>query len=115
MWRDSYATKKYMAHGRIFFWEEFAWMLSFFVRWHYMYGRFPVPSSCRVHGAYCTQNTPGCIYRKSVSDVAFSCQVRSLDDLWCIYCQPLMMSQIHSSTIEQARFSEEPGVGLPFT
>jgi len=38
MWRDSYATQKYLARGRIFFWEEFVWMASFFVRWHYMYG-----------------------------------------------------------------------------
>lgn len=38
MWKDSYSTKRYMAHGRIYFWEELAWTLSFFLRWHYMYG-----------------------------------------------------------------------------
>ena len=47
MWRDSYATKKYMARGRIFFWGEFAWMASFFVRWHYMYGE------CRLGARFC--------------------------------------------------------------
>lgn len=52
MWRDSYATKKYMARGRIFFWEEFAWMLSFFARWHYMYGEFPVPRCMMFSGGW---------------------------------------------------------------
>ena len=37
MWKDSYATQRYMAHGRRFFWAEVAWMASFFVRWHLMY------------------------------------------------------------------------------
>jgi len=37
MWKDSYSTKKYMRHGRLFFWEEIAWMASFFVRWHFTY------------------------------------------------------------------------------
>mmetsp|Transcript_37690 Transcript_37690/g.89141 ORF Transcript_37690/g.89141 Transcript_37690/m.89141 type:complete len:491 (+) Transcript_37690:42-1514(+) len=38
MWKDSYNTQRYLKGFRQFFWEEVAWMLSFFVRWHFMYG-----------------------------------------------------------------------------